>query len=115
MKGFLKVVVGVVIGGIILIVVLVLLLSAGANKAVKDIQTTQDKTAITSTQARAVKIGTPRKTILAKFGMPKDTQESTAANGNTSCIYYGIKGGQLLDSWQFCFDEQDKLITRNRF
>jgi hypothetical protein len=53
-----------------------------------------------------------------EFGPPKSDQESTNEGlGDDTCIYYNIKGGEFLDSWQFCFEgsgKDGKLRSKNR-
>jgi hypothetical protein len=113
-----KVVLGVLIGGLVLIGGCVALLAGGANEASKELDKEQDKNAITSNQARSVKLGTTRGEVVGKFGKPKSDQESENAGvGADSCIYYNLKGGEVLDQWQFCFSgkgKQGKLTGKNR-
>ena len=118
MSTVLKVLLGVVIGGVLLIAGCAALVAGGANEVSKSITKEQNRNAITNGQARALKLGVTLGAVKAKFGKPKDTQESTNAGlGSDSCVYYNIKGGKLLDSWQFCFDgagNGGKLRSKNR-
>ena len=113
-----KVMLGVVLGGCVLIVGCAALLGGAANEADKSLKRDQNKHAITNDQARGIPLGTTRGEVESQFGTPKDTQESENSGvGSDTCIYYNIKGGQLLDQWQFCFDGQGaagKLTTKNR-
>lgn len=65
-----------------------------------------------------VKLGTTRDAVGSKFGPPKSDQESANEGlGDDSCIYYNLKGCQLLDQWQFCFGgagQSGKLRSKNR-
>jgi len=118
MGTFLKVLLGVVVGGLLLVGGCTALVAGGANEVSKSITKEQNKNAITNEQARALKLGVTLGQVKAKFGKPKDTQESTNEGlGSDTCIYYNIKGGQILDSWQFCFDGAGsgaKLTAKNR-
>lgn len=107
-----------VIGGCLLIVGCVALIGGAANEVDKNIKRDQNRNAITNAQARSIALGTTRRAVEAELGPPKDTQESENAGlGSDSCIYYNLKGGQLLDRWQFCFDGRGgsgKLRSKNR-
>lgn len=118
MKTVFKVILGVVIGGLVLIVGCSALIGGAANEAGKQLDKDQNKNAITNSQGRSVKLGTTRQEVERKFGKPKSDQESANEGlGEDTCIYYNLKGGELLDQWQFCFQGkgmQGKLTTKNR-
>jgi len=108
----LKVMLGVALVGCVFIVGCVALIGGAANEASKSITKEQNSNAITNSQARSVKLGTTRRDVESRFGKPKSTQESTNQGlGSDSCIYYNIKNGQLLDSWQFCFQGKGLSAT----
>jgi len=94
------------------------LVGGTANEIDKGIQKEQNSNAITNKQARSVKLGTTRGAVESKFGPPKSDQESTNEGlGDDTCIYYNVKGGEILDQWQFCFGgagKSGKLTTKNR-
>ncbi len=105
MKTFLKVTLGVIVGGLVLIIGCAALIGGAANEVSKGITTEQNRNAITNAQARSVELGTTRRTVQERFGPPKSDQESSNAGlGADTCTYYNVRGGQLLDSWQFCFE-----------
>jgi hypothetical protein len=108
-----KIMLGVFLGGALLIGGCVALIGAGIEDAEKE----EQEKAITNAQARSVKLGTSKSRIIARFGQPDSTQESENEGlGRDSCIYYPIKGGTLaVDRWQFCFDNRDRLTSKNRF
>jgi hypothetical protein len=95
-----------------------LLIGGAANEASKEIDRETKKNAISNEEARSVELGTTRREVEQRFGPPKNTQESTNEGlGEDTCIYYNIKGGGVLDSWQFCFEgagKSGKLRSKNR-
>lgn len=117
-RTLLKVTLGVILGGLVLIVGCAAVIGGAANEASKSITREQNANAITNSQARAIELGTSRKAVEDELGAPKSTQESENTGlGSDTCIYYNVKGGQLLDSWQFCFDgagQSGVLTSRNR-
>lgn len=117
-RTFLKVLLAILIAATVLIGGCVALIGGAANEADKSIKRDQNKNAITNSQARSVKLGTTRREVEAQFGPPKDTQESQNSGvGSDTCIYYNIKGGRVLDQWQFCFSgkgKSGKLTGKNR-
>ena len=118
MKTVFKVVVGILIAATILIVGCVALIGGAADEVSEEFDKEQSKNAITNAQARSVKLGTTRAAVVQKFGKPKSTQESENEGlGADTCIYDTIKGGEVLDQWQFCFGgkgKQGKLTGKNR-
>ena len=118
MKTIFKVVVGILIAATILIVGCVALIGGAADEVGKEFNRQQNKNAITNAQGRSVKLGTTRAEVERKFGKPESDQESENEGlGADSCIYYNIKDGEALDSWQFCFGgsgKQGKLTNKNR-
>jgi hypothetical protein len=114
----LKVMLGVVLGGVLLIVGCAVLIGTAADEVDKELDKEQNTNAITNEQARSVKLGTTRGEVEDRFGPPKSDQESTNEGlGEDTCIYYNLKGGEVLDQWQFCFDgagDSGTLTTKNR-
>jgi len=109
---------GALLAGLILIIGCVALIGGAANEVSNEIDEEQNRNAITNEQARSVKLGTTRADVEEQFGPPESDQESsTEGLGDDSCIYYNIKGGEVLDSWQFCFEgsgTSGKLRSKNR-
>ena len=103
---------GLAIGGCIA------LIGKGAEEVGDEIEKSQNRNAITNTQARQLEIGTRRSVVEQRFGPPARTQEGK--NGGLrrdSCIYYNVKGGSIGDQWQLCFEgsgRSGKLRSKNR-
>lgn len=118
MKTIFKVLIGVFLAGVLLIGGCTALLGAGASEVSKEIEADQKRNAITNTQARNTKLGASRRAVERRLGPPKSDQESSNDGlGDDSCIYYNLKGGEALDSWQFCFagaGKSGKLRSKNR-
>lgn len=118
MKTILKITLGIVLASVLLVGGCAVLIGGAATEVSKEIDREQNRSAITNEQAKAVPMGTSLSAVKQQLGEPRDTQEmeSEGFDGGTNrsdCIYYNIKGGELLDAWQFCFDN-DKLTSRNR-
>ena len=114
----LKVFVGICLAFLLLLGGCSLVCGKAANDIDKSLKKEQNTSAITNAQARSVPLGTTLAVVRKQLGAPKDTQEDSSAGlGSSTCIYYNIKGGQLLDSWQFCFTGSGgsaKLESKNR-
>ena len=119
MSTFVKVVLGVVVGGVVLVIGCGALIAGGASEVDKSMKEEQNRNAITSSQARDLKIGVTLGEVKAKFGPPRDTQEGeTAGLGSDSCVYYNVRNGEISDSWQLCFEGRGngaKLTSKNRY
>jgi len=106
--GFLKVFLAIIIAGALLLVGCTALVGQG-------IQDEQNKHAITMQQAKSIDIGTPKSSVIAALGAPESSQSfQDSYTGKSSCIYYNVKDGQFLDSWQFCF-EKGLLSSKNKY
>ena len=120
MKTIVKIALGILLGAILLIGGCAVLLGAGANEAVKEIDRQQQANSITQQQYRSTKTGTTQKTIEKRFGEPSDAQEFETdipeldAKSKSSCVYYNRRGGEIGDIYQFCFDE-GKLTSKNSY
>jgi hypothetical protein len=115
MRTVVKIFLGVMLAGVVLIVGCFALVGYGLDEGVKEVERDQNRNAISNREARRVKIGTAKGDVIAKLGEPRDTQEGENEGlGQDSCIYYNLRGGEVLDSWQFCFDSRDRLTARNR-
>jgi hypothetical protein len=116
---FLKVMLGVTASCLLLIAGCALLIGGAANEVNQQLEKAQNEHAITNVQARSVSLGTTRGQLEARFGKPEDVQEGQNAGiGSDSCIYYNVENGELLDSWQFCFEgagASGKLTGKNRY
>ena len=111
MKIFLKVALGIALGCAVLFVGCGALVGAGFNAVV----TEADKHAITQTQFDSVKTGArgnSRKRVLARFGVPQPVEvDDDVAEARTDCIYYNRKG-DLLATYEFCFDAHDRVASK---
>jgi len=118
MKTVVKIVLGILIAVVLLIAGCVALIGGAANEVDKGIKEDQKKNAITNSQARKIKNGTTKAEVIDQLGPPSDTQESeTEGLGKDQCLYWNIKGGEALSSWQFCFrggGSSAKLESKNR-
>ena len=120
MKTIFKVMVGVLLAAVLLIGGCTVLIGAGANEAVKEIDKQQNANAITLEQYRDTKLGTSQKTVEKRFGEAADAQEFENESivdsepQNSSCIYYNRKGGDIGDTFQFCFTDK-KLDSKNSY
>ena len=110
-----KIFLGIVLGGVVLLVGCFALVGYSVDEGVKEVDRQQNRNAISTREARRVKLGTSKEDVIAKLGDPRDTQEGENEGlGQDSCIYYNLRGGEVLDSWQFCFDSRDRLTAKNR-
>jgi len=116
---FLKIVLAVFVGGLLLIGGCAALIGGAANEVDKELKKQQSEHSITNAQARSISLGTPRREVESRFGRPGDVQEGENAGlGSDSCIYYNVRNGDILDSWQFCFDGAGRngtLSSKNRY
>ena len=105
MKTVVKIALGIVLGCTVLIVGCAALIGSAAD----DVQEESDRTAITQQQYREIRRGATRSEVEAALGEPASADEwSTEIDGldepvGSTCVYYGRKG-ELLPSYQFCFD-----------
>ena len=114
----LKVALGILLAVVLLIVGCMALLGGAANEVDKGIKRDQNKNAITNQQARQIKIGMTKADVVDQLGKPESTQEGENEGlGKDQCLYWNLKGGEALDSWQFCFrggGSSAKLESKNR-
>jgi len=108
-----KIMLGVLLAGVLLIGGCVALLGAGVNSVDKSVKADQAKSAISSSEARKVELGTPKADVIAAIGKPRSSDEGENSGlGKSNCIYYNVKDGGALDSWQFCFSGSGKLESK---
>lgn len=112
MKSFMKITLAIVLAGCLLIGGCVALIGTSADKAIKDTQAESDKTGITMTQYRSIKLGTLRTDVRRILVVPPESKDSTEISDYRSeCLYYNRKG-HLLSIFQFCF-EHHKLVSKS--
>ncbi len=112
---FLKVVLGVVLGGVVLIVGCSALIAGGLES--------EEENGITRTQFDSISQGTEQSEIEEKYGEPENAQEFEQQipelqdqPSRSSCIYYPEKGKKILEgsSFQLCFDD-GRLTSKNAY
>ena len=116
---FMKVLLGVFLGGLLLIGGCVALFGAAVDEADKE----QQEKGITRAQFDSIEQGTSQEDVEAELGQPEDSQEFEQQipelqeeASKSSCIYYPEKGKPLFegDSFQLCFDD-GKLTSKNAY
>lgn len=116
MGTFLKVVLGVMVGGLLLIGGCVAVIGAGVDEAEDEAQ----ETAISQAEFDSIQQGTTQAQVEKELGEPSDSQEFEQRFGGktsgSSCIYYNEEGQELFEgrSYQFCFDG-GKLTSKNAY
>lgn len=112
----LKVMLGVILGGIVLIGGCGALLAIGLDEA----QDESDRTSITRSQYSSAKTGQWTQSQLeARFGEPASSDEIKAegvegipeSDFSQNCLYYSRRG-ELASLYQFCFGEDGVLTTK---
>jgi hypothetical protein len=112
---FLKVVLGVVIGGTVLIGGCAALIAGGLES--------EQKKGITRAEFDSISQRTTQSEIEEKFGQPENAQdfetqipELQDQPSRSSCIYYPEKGRKILEgqSFQLCFDD-GRLTSKNAY
>ena len=112
---FLKVVLGVVLGGTVLIAGCGALVAAGLNSTTTS--------GITRSEFDSIAQGTSQSDVREQLGKPEDKQdfeqripELQDQPSRSSCIYYSEKGTKILEGqfFQLCFDG-GKLTSKNAY
>jgi Protein of unknown function (DUF2510)/SmpA / OmlA family len=111
----LKIMLGILLAGIVLIGGCALLVGGAVNEAGKAIEEENNKSAITQTQFDQVQIGDTKSDVTKALGQPSTSSSSQAEDMNLDCVYYNVKGGGLLDSYQLCFDTSGKLESKDKY
>lgn len=112
MKTFLKVALGVMVGGLLLVGGCVALIGAGVDEADDE----AEETAITKAQFEAVEVGSTEAEVRKELGGEDDRQQFGGKRAGESCLYYGQKGEGIAgtSSYQFCF-EGGELRSKNAY
>lgn len=100
MKTIAKIVIALIIFVILLFAGCAALIGGAAEQVEKDSQ----KNAITEQQFKSVKQGATLESVKKEFGKPDDQQVTETDGLKMVCIYYPVKDGEFMDSYQFCFD-----------
>jgi hypothetical protein len=86
----------------------------------RELERDLEANAITKAEFDSVEIGTRREAVERRLGPPEDRQEfeNEGIPGEepvgSSCIYYNRAGGELGDSFQFCFTK-GRLDSKNAY
>jgi hypothetical protein len=120
MKGLLRGIgwIGKVIAAVVIaVIVIVVIIAAAASSGVKQVQKESNEHAITQAQYDATRLGSSETAVRARLGVPNSSDSSSAQVGSApvgqECVYYNEKG-QLLHTFQFCFDQSShKLEVKN--
>ncbi|MBK5231593.1 MAG: DUF2510 domain-containing protein [Thermoleophilia bacterium] len=121
----LKVALGIMAGifllGIVGFVGCAVLIGAGVNEAVNDLNDEQAKHAITKAQYNAIQIGMTEQQVRQSTGKAPEDRQAFESEGylneepdKSTCIYYNQADGEFLDTFQLCFDN-GKLTSKNDF
>jgi len=111
MKTILKITAGILLAACVLIVGCSVLLSAGVNEAVQEVQKDSDRTAITFKQYRSVNSRDSRDDVVQSFGAPSSASEVGLKDLSSECVYYNRKG-KFASIFQFCFDGNGKYQSK---
>lgn len=112
MKTFLKVLAGVIVGGLLLIVGCAALISAGVDEANDE----AEEHAITKAEFEAVERGATEAEVREELGEEEDRQQFGGKREGESCLYYGQEGEGIAGttSYQFCFTD-GALRSKNAY
>lgn len=99
-----KTILKIVIAGIILMVLAIGGCAALLGGAMDEVEKDSQKHSITEKQFKSIKKGTSLKDVKKELGEPEDEQTTETDGLTMDCIYYPVKDGEFLDSYQFCFD-----------
>lgn len=117
----LKIFAGLVAVGLVGIIGCSVLIVGGVNQAVNDLNAEQKKHAITHKQFKALDVGMTQKEVRSSLGKAPESRQSFESEGflseepaRSSCIYYNKAGGEFLDTYQLCFDDE-KLTSKNDY
>lgn len=114
MKTFLKVVLGIIVGGLVLIGGCVAIIGGAVDEAEDEAQ----EHAITRSEFNSIGQGATQSAVEKQLGDPEDSQEFEQRFGKkaqgSSCIYYNEEGQDLFEgeSYQLCFTD-GKLDSKN--
>ncbi len=120
MKTVFKVFAGVMLAACVLIVGCVALIGGAANEVSKEIEKEQNRNAITKKQFAQIELGMTEKQVRKIAGPPRSRQDMESEgilddeNYKSSCIYYNVKDGEFMDSYQLCFDD-GRLTSKNKW
>jgi anionic cell wall polymer biosynthesis LytR-Cps2A-Psr (LCP) family protein len=108
-----KVALGVLLALVVVIAGCGLVFGAFVNEVDKGVKKETQKGALSRADAAKAKKGMTKRQVTRILGKPRDTQESDDELGREEYLYYNVKGGDALTSWQFVF-RKGKLAAKNR-
>ena len=118
MKSFLKITLAIIVAMCVLIGGCVAVIGGAASSASKEMDKEQNAHAITKAQLASAKMGDSKAEVESLLGEPDDSQHSESSSefgdSTSDCIYYNVKGGGFMDSYQLCF-ENDRLRSKNQW
>ncbi len=121
MGTFVKVVLGILVGGLLLIVGCVAVVGVGVDEAIDEVQEESDATSITLAEYESAATGEfTREDAEVMFGEPSSSDEIQAegiegipeSDVEQSCIYYN-REGEVASIFQFCFDGDKVLQSKS--
>ena len=77
-------------------------------------QRAQRRHTIADGQGKAVRLGTPRTAVVARFGDPAGAYDEQRDDAGPDCMYWNIRGGDVGDQWQLCF-ATGRLVAKYRW
>jgi hypothetical protein len=96
------------VGGCFAIVVVVGVDESNRHKA-------QQRNTISDVDAKALRLGTARSTILARHGKPARIFDRSRLQAGDDCVFYNLKGDAIGRQWELCFDRAGKLSSKYRW
>lgn len=105
----------IVLAGIILLVLVIGGCAVLIGGAADEMEKEHDRTAITHDEFKSVKKNATREKLEERFGEPSDVQEHEIDGMESTCVYYGVKGGDVMDDYQFCFGDNGKLESKSKW
>jgi hypothetical protein len=96
------------VGGCFAIVAVVAVDESNRHKA-------QQRNAISDPDARAIRLGTPRRAVVAAHGTPAKVFDRSRLQAGDDCVFYNLKGDAIGRQWELCFDRAGKLASKYRW
>jgi len=121
MGTFVKVVLGILVGGLLLIVGCVAVVGVGVDEAIDEVQEESDATSITLAEYESAATGEfTRADAEAMFPEPFSSDEIQTegiegipeSDFEQNCVYYN-REGEVTSLFQFCFDGDEVLQSKS--
>jgi hypothetical protein len=78
-------------------------------------QKAQQRNAISDPDAKALRLGTPKPTVLTAHGRPAKVYDRSRLQAGGDCVFYNLKGDVIGRQWELCFDPAGKLMSKYRW